>query len=147
MQVLVLTDRGLYARWLYTKIVERGWHPLMRVNGGGTFAPLGETKFRKMSGLCPPGGTYARRGRAFRQKKTRLDCTLLALWREGCRDPWLILTDLEVSEADASWYRFRSWIEQGFKALKSGGWQWQETRMTHPARVERVWLALAVAIS
>ena len=39
----------------------------------------------------------------------------------------------------------RFWIETGFKALKSAGWQWQKTRRTNPARVERPWLVLAVA--
>ncbi len=39
----------------------------------------------------------------------------------------------------------RTWIEQGFKVIKRGGWQWQHTSMTDPARAERLWLALAVA--
>ena len=43
------------------------------------------------------------------------------------------------------WYGLRAWIEQGFKRIKSGGWQWQYTRMDDPARAERLWLAVAVA--
>jgi hypothetical protein len=39
----------------------------------------------------------------------------------------------------------RSWIERGYKLLKSGGWQWQATHMTDPDRVERLWFVLAVA--
>ena len=144
MQTLVLADRGLYARWLYTKIVALGWHPFLRVNVGGTFRPQGETPFRKLGTLCPLGGDWAGRGTAFQQDRS-LECTLLALWREDCRDPWLILTDLAPTEAHASWYRFRAWIEGGFKHLKSGGWQWQDTRMTCPRRVERVWLPMAIA--
>src|SRR5947209_15825699 len=31
-QVLVLADRGLYARWLYTAIVACGWQPVLRIN-------------------------------------------------------------------------------------------------------------------
>ena len=31
------------------------------------------------------------------------------------------------------------------RCLKRGGWQWQHTQMTDPARVARLWLALAVA--
>jgi hypothetical protein len=34
--VLVLADRGLYARWLFRRIVRLGWHPLLRINVGGT---------------------------------------------------------------------------------------------------------------
>ena len=29
--VIVMTDRGLYARWLYREIVGLGWHPVMRI--------------------------------------------------------------------------------------------------------------------
>ena len=35
--VIVLADRGLYARWLFQRIVRLGWHPLLRINTGGTF--------------------------------------------------------------------------------------------------------------
>ena len=30
--VLVLADRGLYARWLFRRIVRLGWHPFLRIN-------------------------------------------------------------------------------------------------------------------
>lgn len=39
----------------------------------------------------------------------------------------------------------RSWIENSFKDLKSGGWQWQKTRMSDPVRAARLWLALSIA--
>ena len=34
--VIVLADRGLYARWLFQRIVRLGWHPGLRINTGGT---------------------------------------------------------------------------------------------------------------
>ena len=48
-------------------------------------------------------------------------------------------------DAGASWREMRFWIETGFKALKSVGWQWRKTRRTDPARVERRWLDLSAA--
>ena len=39
----------------------------------------------------------------------------------------------------------RFWIETGFKALKSVGWQWRKTWRTNPARMELHWLILSVA--
>ena len=35
--VIVLADRGLYAKWLFQAIRALGWHPLLRVNQQGTF--------------------------------------------------------------------------------------------------------------
>jgi len=144
--VLVLADRGLYARWLYRRIRRLGWHPFLRINLGGKFRPAGLATFRPLASFAPlPGSRWRGEGTAFATKECRLDCTLVAYWAEGCKDPWLILTDLPPEACDAGWYGLRAWIEQGFKLTKRGGWQWQGTRMTDPARVERHWLTIAVA--
>ena len=70
---------------------------------------------------------------------------MLGCWEEGHEDPWLVVTDLSPEAADVCWYGLRAWIEQGFKQVKSGGWQWQHTRRNDPARAERLWLAIALA--
>jgi hypothetical protein len=64
----------------------------------------------------------------------------LALWEDGYKDPWLILTDLPPEASDAAWDGLRAWIEQGCKITKRAGWQWHRTRMTDPERVARLWL-------
>jgi len=74
-----------------------------------------------------------------------LRCTLLAYWGEGCEQPWCVLTDLPAEAAEVACYGLRSWCEQGFKVFKRGAWQWNSSRMSEPGRVERLWLALAVA--
>ena len=60
-------------------------------------------------------------------------------------EPWIILTDLAPESAGASWHALRFWIEAGFKALKSVGWQRRKTRRVDPARVERHWLVLSIS--
>src|SRR5206468_8362362 len=62
-----------------------------------------------------------------------------------CAEAWLLLTDLPPGAADPCWYAFRSWVEQGFKVLKAGGWDWEATRIRAPDRAARQWAALAVA--
>src|SRR3954447_15560874 len=39
--VVALSDRGLWAKWLFQKIQSLGWHPLMRIRSGGHFRPEG----------------------------------------------------------------------------------------------------------
>lgn len=144
--VIVLADRGLYARWLFRRIVRLGWHPFLRINNGGTFRPEGSPVSRPLTSLVPEIGTqWSGRGTAFKGRGWQLACTLLARWDAGHQDPWLILTDLPPEASDASWYGLRAWIEQGFKVTKRAGWQWQRTRMSDPARASRLWLAVAVA--
>jgi hypothetical protein len=144
--VLVLADRGLYARWLYRRIVRVGWHPFLRINAGGTFRPQNHNRFQSLRTFCPqPGTRWQGHGTAFVSRPCRLDCTLLACWEEGYKEAWFILTDLPPESSEACWYGLRAWIEQGFKLTKRGGWQWQHTRMTDPERAARLWLAVAVA--
>jgi len=144
--VIVLTDRGLYAKWLFQAIQRQGWHPLMRINTAGSFRLRGEKQRRALASFVPPEGqSWKGVGEAFKDAPKRLRCTLLARRDAGYADPWLVLTDLAPEAAEVCWYGLRAWIEQGFKRLKSGGWDWQNTHMTDPRRAERLWLVLAVS--
>jgi len=143
-EVVVLTDRGLESSRLFRAITEQGMHPLMRVKGGGMFRPAGWHRFYRLGSFAARAGQrFAAAGVAYRTE--RLPCTLLACRMAGCAEPWLLLTDLGPYAAAPCWYAWRSWIEQSFKVIKSGGWDWEATRITAPDRAERQWLVLAVA--
>jgi hypothetical protein len=145
--VIVMTDRGLYARWLFQEIVALGWHPLMRITHLSKFRAHGSRASLPVTAFVPKvGQRWQGRGVAFpRRPCRRLDGTLLACWEAGHDEPWFVLTDLGPDQSEGLWYGMRAWIEQGFKLLKHGGWQWQMTRMTDPDRASRLWLVLAVA--
>jgi Transposase DDE domain len=144
--VIVLADRGLYARWLFRRITRLGWHPFLRMNTGGTFRPQGQVRGVPLKTLVPePGTAWQGTGIALRGRNRQLHCTLLACWEAGSKDPWLILTDLPPEASTACWYGLRAWIEQGLKIPKRAGWQWHRTHMTKPERAARLWLAVAVA--
>jgi hypothetical protein len=148
-QVVLMADRRLYAKWLYQRIEHYHWHPFLRINVGCK-ARLQSAKrgtpFEPIMRLVPRKGTQGSGGvHCFSSKGARLCCTLLARWEEGYQDPWFILTDLPVQQAEACWYGMRCWIECGFKDGKGGGWNWQNCRSEKPERVERMWLAMAVA--
>jgi len=144
--VIVLADRGLYAKWLYEHLVSLGWHPFLRINVRGKVRPEGEEAFRWLSSLVPlAGSAWAGTVECFVDKPKRLSCTLLACYEAGYADPWLIVTDLPTSAANVVWYSMRTWIEAGFKDTKRGGWQWHQTKMSDPGRASRLWLAIAVA--
>jgi len=92
--VIVLADRGLYAGWLFRRIVRLGWHPFLRINTGGTFRPDPQATYRPLTSFVPrPGMRWRGTGTAFKRPQRRLRCTLLACWEEGYTAPWLILTD------------------------------------------------------
>jgi DDE family transposase len=144
--VLVLADRGLYARWLFRRIVRLGWHPFLRVNAHTTFRPAGRARFYRLTELVPMvGARWQGEGTAFKTPSARLACTLTACWSADYAEAWCVLTDLPPRACEVTWYGLRSWCEQGFKVLKRGAWFWQHTRMSDPERVARLGMALAVA--
>ncbi len=101
--VVVMTDRGLYARWLSRAIVALGWHPLMRITQCGKFRRQGGKVGVPVSRFVPkPGRRWQGRGMAFPKKpEKRLECTLLACWEEGYDEPWFVVTDLRRSRPRA----------------------------------------------
>jgi hypothetical protein len=142
--VIVLADRGLYAKWLYQAIERVGWHPYLRINTGGKYRWPNASAFQPLSRVVPNAG-QAWSGRVVCFKSNPLTCTLLARRDEHHIEPWLIITDLSPEQADVCWYALRAWIESGFKDTKRGGWQWQHTQITKPDRAARHWLGIALA--
>lgn len=143
-EVLVMADRGLFADWLFSGIVELGWHPFLRINSQGLCRATGAPSFKPLLDFLPAAGETWR-GEVDCFKSTQLRATLLAYHDGQHEHPWLILTDLPPEVAEATWYQQRAWTEGGFKDIKRGGWQWHLTRMSDPERAARMWLVLAVA--
>jgi len=144
--VLVLADRGLSGAWLFRQIRNRRWHPLIRVKCIGSFRPHGQPCWRPFASLAPqPGSDWRGVGTAYKKSGSRIEATLLAYWEKNTENPWFLLTDLLPEAVDPRWYGRRMWIEEGFRVIKRAQWKWNRTRMSDPARVERLWLAIALA--
>ena len=140
----MLADRGLWSPRLWKRIRRLGWHPLLRVQRRTTIAPDGGER-RPAGTLVRPGEAWIGRGALGGREDRRLTVTLIAVWTEEQKEPWVVVTDLPPARVGVGWYALRMWVELGFRALKGLGWQWQRSRRTDPARVARHWLVLAVA--
>jgi hypothetical protein len=99
-QVLVMADRGLYARWLFQAIVACGWHPFLRINLGVKARAVGEETLDWISRwVQEPGMQWKGKVECFAGKASRVACTLLMHWEIGHEHPWAVLTDLEPEQA------------------------------------------------
>lgn len=143
--VIVSADRGLYAEWLYQEIVQLGWHPFLRINHQGLYRPSNSNSWQSLATVVTSRNQNWS-GKITCFKTNPINCTLLARWDDNYIDPWLILTDLDSTDADISWYGFRSWIECSYRDIKSDGFNWHKTRLRQPDRAERHWLAISVAM-
>ena len=144
--VLVVADRGLYARWLFHAIVRNHWHPFLRINRQGQFAHEDATTFQMLRQIVmSPGQRWAGRVACFKTRERQLACTLVGSWSVGYREPWLIVTDLPPNQVDAAGYAMHAWIACGFKDSKRDGWHWEQTKMVDPERAEWLWFAMSIA--
>ena len=141
--VIVLCDRGLTSPKLWRQIQAQGWHPYIRYPKNITFCAEGGQRLPAQTFLSRPDAAWIGRGTAFKGRAKRRG-TLLVVWYADQPEPWVILTSHPPEAVGVSWYALRFWIELGFKAIKSLGWQWNKTRRTDPARISRHWLALPV---
>jgi hypothetical protein len=136
MRVVAFTDRGLWSPRLWRAMRGHGWHPVMRVRSDCTFAPTGAPRQLARLLIAGPGQGWVGTGVAFKPAKQHVG-TLIVVWGVGQAAPWVLLTDLAPATVGIVWYGLRVWVELGFKALKSLGWQWQQTRRSDPDRVAR----------
>lgn len=146
LRVVVLADRGLYAKWLFDAIIACHWHPLLRINPQGSVTICENGQRLALSQLAHRCQGKWWRGEALCfSGATRLRCTLLVLYDNQQQAVWMLVTDLAPAEVSPTWYALRWWIETGFKALKTAGFHWERTRMVDPARAERLWLVMALS--
>ena len=145
MTVVVLCDRGLTSPKLWRQILAQGGHPYLRYPKNITCCAENGRRRPARAFVPRPDTAWIGRGTAFGTPTAKRRCTLLAVWYAQQEEPWIILTDLPTVAVGVSWYARRFWIELGCKALKSLGWQWDQTRRTDPARVSRHWLVRSVA--
>ena len=144
-RTLVLVDRGLWSPKLWQHLRQRKLHPLLRLADGIAVRPAGRKRTVTPAHLVPkPGRAWVGHADVFGED-ARQTGTLIVIWGIGHKERWVLLTDLAPRAVQHSWYGLRMWIELGFRALKSLGWQWQRTRRSEPDRVARHWLVLAVA--
>lgn len=69
---------------------------------------------------------------------------IIAHWRKGDKDPWLLATNLTTKRQALQAYKRRMWIEGMFGDFKSNGFDLESTHLCHPDRLSRLTLAVVL---
>lgn len=139
--VRVLADRGIGTSPSLCRAVETlGWRYLFRVvktvkikTDTGKLWPYAEVK---------KGGRWAASGIVF-TAKGRISAHIRVIWEKGCAEPWVLVTNDPTLTGRE--YAMRNWQEQGFRDLKSGGWQLEACRLRSVEKLSRFLAILALA--
>ena len=139
--VLVQADRGIGTSPDLCKAVEKlGWHYLFRV--------LKTVKIKTESGVVNPysevkkGGRWSASGSVF-IKRGQIPAHVRAIWEGDSAEPWILVTN--NPQLTGKEYAMRNWQEQGFRDLKSAGWQLEMCRLRSAERLARFLAILVLA--
>lgn len=143
-QVVLMTDRGLSWPSLFDQCRRVGWSFLCRVQRQ-TRVQTADGQSGTIGDLAPrPGTRWQGRGRAFLKAGWR-DLNIVAVWRRGDDEPWLLVTDLPPAWLRCTQYRHRMDAELSFRDDKSSGFDWDASRVRDPAHMDRLLLVLQLA--
>jgi hypothetical protein len=133
-QVVLLADRGLSGERLAQIARDQGWEYLLRVQGHGFMrpadgepSPLRDLVRTAGTRACLTGVQIWPADHAVRRDgmvTSYLDwerCSrtnVVAVWRTGDREPWLLVTSLPATMQRTREYRRRTWEEELFRDLK-----------------------------
>jgi hypothetical protein len=158
VQAVLQTDRGLGNANMARAAQAAGLHFLLRVTKvtrvclpDGTVVALGDLVPRPGTSRLVTGGRIGpertKRGRRWHSDWSQaLTVNVVAVWRRGDPEPWLLITDLPAERRRCTEYRRRTWEELALRDSKSLGFDWEHSRIRQPERVERLLVRLALAL-
>jgi hypothetical protein len=136
---VVQADRGIGTSPALVRVVKRlGWRFLFRVQQSTKLCTYRGQEFtlgQQAHGWSAQGYVFKRRGRVRAYGFVHREFPHLESWCLITNDPSLCPDD----------YALRTWQEQGFKDLKSGGWHWHTSHVWQPEHAQRLLLVLALA--
>jgi Transposase DDE domain len=143
--VTLLADRGLCWPDVVDCCTRLGWHYVLRLQGQ-TRVRLPDGTERAARGLARRRGArwFGRGVAAFKGAGWR-EANVVAVWEKGCKEPWLLVTDLPATFMRCRNYCRRVWCEQTHRDEKSHGFNWQLSRVRDPSHATRLLLVMALA--
>jgi len=148
VQPVVLADRGLASPALVNLVQQRGWDFLVRVQGNTTLrtSPSRSTARVHLGELItrPGAPSVTLDGWVFYAHP--IWAHTAAVWRTGYQDKWLLVSNLDLGTGLAELYAQRMKVESLFRDAKSGGFEWELSRVLLADRAQRLLLGLMLAV-
>jgi hypothetical protein len=149
VQPLVLADRGLASPMLVNLIQQHGWDFLLRVQGNTTLRTTNRSRSAPSLHLGelvtrPGAPSVTLDGWVFYRRPVWAHTA--AVWRTGYLDKWLLVSNLDLGTGLAELYAQRMKVESMFRDAKSGGFEWELSRILLPDRAQRLLLGLMLAL-
>jgi hypothetical protein len=147
----LIADRGLSGMPLVKLCRDRQWHYLLRISKEHTFRRRLKGQGQKWSGWMACGLLARQAGQRWfgavqLWQGEPLETYLSAVWEPGHQEAWLLISDQGAGPVQVARYAWRMRVESTFQDTKSRGWNLEATLIEDRARLNRLLLALLLAI-
>jgi hypothetical protein len=142
--VLLVGDAEFGEVGVLKLLQEWNWQYVLRQNGRYLLRQKGHCDFQRLDSLVSQPGQTRWLEACQLTAKYAYTVNLLAYWKPGEKDPWLLATNLACPKATRKAYRRRMWIEETFGDLKSNGFDLESTHLRHFLRLSRLTLAVVL---
>jgi hypothetical protein len=147
--VTLAVDRGLVGPEVIDRGRAVGWHVLMRLRAGAgeaTRVRLADGRERRLAELpTGPGQRWHGPAAVFKQAGWRAGHVTIH-WARGAAEPWVLFSDRPGGPDRVREYRRRARAEATYADCKRRGWDLERARIADPARLDRLLLALHLAL-
>jgi hypothetical protein len=148
-QATLVGDRGLVGAGFLDAAARVGWHVVLRLRasaGEETRVRLGEGPEQRLAALpTGPGQRFAGPAAIFKGAGWR-EGFLTIRWEATAKEPWVLCSDRPGGAARVREYRQRAHAEATYADTKGRGFALERSKIRAPERVERLLLALHLAL-
>jgi hypothetical protein len=142
--VLLVGDSEFGAVPVLQQLDAWGWWYVLRQKSNHQIKLLGADEWQDFNTLIHHPGQTVWLGPALLTAKHAYPVNLLAHWKRGEDEPWLLATNLPGPQVALRAYRRRMWIDEMFGDLKKHGFDLESTLLRHFQRLSRLTLAVAL---
>jgi hypothetical protein len=141
--VLIVGDSEFGAVEVLRQLEQWGWRYVMRQKSSHLVKLKGQSVWQPFGTLVERAGQHFWFASALLTEKHAYPAHLLAYWKVGEKEPWLLATNLPTERAALRAYRRRMWIEEMFGDFKKHGFDLESSHLRHFLRLSRLTLVVA----
>jgi hypothetical protein len=143
-EVLVVGDSEFGGVEVLRQLDKWQWRYVLRQKAKHLVKGKGQATWQRFGDLVVQAGDSVWLASARLTQRHAYRVNLLAYWKPGEVEPWLLATNLATSQATRRAYRRRMWVEETFGDLKKHGFDLETTHLRHFLRLSRLTLLAAL---
>lgn len=141
--VLIVGDSEFGAVDVLEQLDEWEWGYVMRQPGDTQVKLAEQSAWQRFDTLAAKGERPAWQPGARLTQKHVYPTNLVAWWKAGEKEPWLLATNLPTLQGAQRAYKRRMWIEEMFGDFKKHGFDLESSHLRHFLRLSRLTLIVA----